>query len=244
MNWYEKDVEMSRQWAIITIVTLFMDLDQMDDPFRSQLSSSSFNDVLFPKVWYDTTADRKFEVILAVEKLTLQGNLCPSTGYTTRGMSNRPVVCGNHTTPGYRGSTVRSEPASSLPYKAVIPTAGLPIRAVPGRSQDKGCRHCHNEVETLAHVLGSCPHGEGLRNARHYQVRSIIATALKDADYNTFEEVHCLSVTGTTRRIDIIAFKESTRNLCVSKRMKPAEVDNEKRISTILPFPITSKSTS
>ncbi|KAJ4443167.1 hypothetical protein ANN_04817 [Periplaneta americana] len=64
------------------------------------------------------------------------------------------------------------------------------VRPVPGRSQDNRCRHCHNEVETLAHVLGSCPDGEGLRNARHHQVRSIIATALKDADYNTFEEVH------------------------------------------------------
>ncbi|KAJ4438435.1 hypothetical protein ANN_14380 [Periplaneta americana] len=84
------------------------------------------------------------------------------------------------------------------------------VCAVLGRSQDNRCRHCHNEVETLAHVLGSCPHDEGLRNARHHQVRSIIATALKDADYNTFEEVHGLSVTGSTRRIDIIAFKEST----------------------------------
>ncbi|KAJ4447298.1 hypothetical protein ANN_09302 [Periplaneta americana] len=55
-------------------------------------------------------------------------------------------------------------------------------QAVPGRSQDNRCRHCHKEVETLAHVLGSCPHGEVLRNARLHQVRSIIATALKDAD--------------------------------------------------------------
>ncbi|KAJ4448422.1 hypothetical protein ANN_10438 [Periplaneta americana] len=81
------------------------------------------------------------------------------------------------------------------------------VRAVPGRPQDNRCRHCHNEVETLAHVLGSCPHGEALRNARRYQMRSIIATALKDADYNTFEEVHGLSVTDSTRCIDIIAFK-------------------------------------
>ncbi|KAJ4433569.1 hypothetical protein ANN_15878 [Periplaneta americana] len=43
------------------------------------------------------------------------------------------------------------------------------VRAVPGRSQDNRCRHCHNEVETLAHVLGSCPHGEALRNARHHK---------------------------------------------------------------------------
>ncbi|KAJ4450573.1 hypothetical protein ANN_02000 [Periplaneta americana] len=70
----------------------------------------------------------------------------------------------------------------------------------PDALTDNRCRHCHNDVETLAHVLGSCPHGEDLRNARHHQVRSIIATALKDADYNTFEEVHGLSVTGTASR--------------------------------------------
>ncbi|KAJ4444551.1 hypothetical protein ANN_06346 [Periplaneta americana] len=58
------------------------------------------------------------------------------------------------------------------------------VRAVPGRSQDNRCRHCHNEVETLAHVLGSCPHGEAMRNARHHQVRSIIAAVLKDVNYN------------------------------------------------------------
>ncbi|KAJ4440187.1 hypothetical protein ANN_08325 [Periplaneta americana] len=102
---------------------------------------------------------------------------------------------------------------------------------------DNRCRHCHNEVENLAHVLGSCPHGEALRNARHHQVRSIIATALKDADYNTYEEVHGLSVIGSTRRIDIIAFKESTRSGYIidptvrfeTDEEQPAEVDNEKK---------------
>ncbi|KAJ4438771.1 hypothetical protein ANN_14722 [Periplaneta americana] len=111
------------------------------------------------------------------------------------------------------------------------------VRAVPERSQDNRCRHFHNEVETLAHVLGSCPHGEALRNTRHHQVRSIIATALKHADYNTFEEVHGLSVTGSTRRIDIIAFKESTRSGYIidptvrfeTDEEQPAEVDNEKK---------------
>ncbi|KAJ4448154.1 hypothetical protein ANN_10167 [Periplaneta americana] len=103
-------------------------------------------------------------------------------------------------------------------------------------AQDRD-RHCHNEVETLAHVLGSCPHGEALRNSRHHQVRSIIATALKHADYNTFEEVHGLSVTGSTRLIDIIAFKESTRSGYIidptvrfeTDEEQPAEVDNGKK---------------
>ncbi|KAJ4441971.1 hypothetical protein ANN_11835 [Periplaneta americana] len=83
----------------------------------------------------------------------------------------------------------------------------------------------------------SCPHGEGLRNARHQQVRSIITTALKDVDYNTFEEVHGLSVTGSTRCIDVIAFKESTISgfiidptVCFeTNEEQPAEVDKEKK---------------
>ncbi|KAJ4438311.1 hypothetical protein ANN_14253 [Periplaneta americana] len=64
-----------------------------------------------------------------------------------------------------------------------------------------------------------------------------LATALKDADYNTSEEVHGLSVTGSIRRIDIIAFKESTRSGCIidptvrfeTDEEQPAEVDNEKK---------------
>ncbi|KAJ4451159.1 hypothetical protein ANN_02601 [Periplaneta americana] len=111
------------------------------------------------------------------------------------------------------------------------------VRTVPGRYQDNHCRYCYNEVETLPHVLGSCPHGEALRNARHHQVRSIIATALKDAEYKTFEEIHGLSVTVSTRRIDIIAFKESTRSGTIidptlrfeTNKEQPAEVDKEKK---------------
>ncbi|KAJ4431020.1 hypothetical protein ANN_19613 [Periplaneta americana] len=34
------------------------------------------------------------------------------------------------------------------------------VRAIPGRSMIiNRCRHCFNEIETLAHVFGSCPHG-------------------------------------------------------------------------------------
>ncbi|KAJ4442985.1 hypothetical protein ANN_04633 [Periplaneta americana] len=105
--------------------------------------------------------------------------------------------------------------------------------------------------DTTHAYTDSCPQGEALRNARHHQVQSIIATALKDADYNTFEEIHGLSVTGSTRRIDIIAFKESTRSGFIidptlrfeMNEEQPAEVNKEKRISANLPFPITSQST-
>ncbi|KAJ4445176.1 hypothetical protein ANN_06977 [Periplaneta americana] len=119
---------------------------------------------------------------------------------------------------------------------AILILATLPAGPDLGRSQDNRCRHCHNEVETLGHVLGSCPHGKTLQNARHHQVRSIIATALKDADYNNFEEVHGLSITCSTQHIDIIAFKKSTRSGYIidptvhfeTDEEQPAKVDNEK----------------
>ncbi|KAJ4433331.1 hypothetical protein ANN_15590 [Periplaneta americana] len=50
------------------------------------------------------------------------------------------------------------------------------------------CRHCFNEIETLAHVLGSCPYGETLRNARHHKIRSAISQALRDKEYTTYEK--------------------------------------------------------
>ncbi|KAJ4438870.1 hypothetical protein ANN_14823 [Periplaneta americana] len=173
--------------------------------------------------------------------------------YFTPVVCHRTLVVEEGTKLCFRLSTVNSkyrysgankwickhEGLSNSEWRDVIKMVGnvAAVRAVPGRSQDNRCRHCHNEVETLAHVLGSCPHGEALRKARQYQVRSIIATALKHADYNIFEEVHGLSVTGSTRRIDIIAFKESTRSGYIidptvrfeTDEEQPAEVDNEKK---------------
>ncbi|KAJ4429710.1 hypothetical protein ANN_21914 [Periplaneta americana] len=71
-----------------------------------------------------------------------------------------------------------------------------PVRAVSGRTQDNNhCRRCHSEVETLAHVLSSCPFGETLRNSRHHKIRSVIATSLKSNGYTTYEEVHGIADT-------------------------------------------------
>ncbi|KAJ4451552.1 hypothetical protein ANN_03018 [Periplaneta americana] len=64
-----------------------------------------------------------------------------------------------------------------------------------------------SEVETLAHVLGSCPFGETLRNSGHHKIMSVIATCLKSNGYTTYEEVHGIADTGSQRRIDIITFK-------------------------------------
>ncbi|KAJ4451931.1 hypothetical protein ANN_03412 [Periplaneta americana] len=59
----------------------------------------------------------------------------------------------------------------SIEWRDALKMAGnvAAVRAIPGRTIDKCCRHCGSEIETLQHVLGSCPHGEALRNARHHK---------------------------------------------------------------------------
>ena len=85
------------------------------------------------------------------------------------------------------------------------------VRAIPGRSLNNiRCRHCPNEKETPAHVLGSCP----LRNSRHHQITTAIAQA------PVFEEIHGISTTGSTRRIDIIAFKDQTTGYIIDPTVR------------------------
>ncbi|KAJ4435274.1 hypothetical protein ANN_23852 [Periplaneta americana] len=112
------------------------------------------------------------------------------------------------------------------------------VHSVPGRSSGSNlCRRCDREVETLAYVLGACPHGELLRNTRHHTVRSIIATALRNKGYSVYEEVHGISSEGSNRRIDIIAFKPPSLEGYIidptvrfeSHEHQPEEVHEEKR---------------
>lgn len=86
------------------------------------------------------------------------------------------------------------------------------VRGVPGRSLDGSrCRHGCPETETLAHVQGQCNRGLLLRNARHHHVRSLIATALRKKSWIVEEEVFCLATNGSSRRIDIIAYSQTTK---------------------------------
>ncbi|KAJ4427832.1 hypothetical protein ANN_25611 [Periplaneta americana] len=103
-------------------------------------------------------------------------------------------------------------------------------RSVPGRSfQDQKCRHSGcSEVETLGHVLGYCPKGELLRNNRHHKVRSSIATTLRKAKWEVYEEVHCLAENGSTRRADIIAIdRRNQRNLILDPTVRFEEDDQQ-----------------
>ena len=113
-----------------------------------------------------------------------------------------------------------------------------PVRSVPGRSMDSNlCRRCHREKESLPHVLGSCPHGELFRNCRHHQVRSFISDELRKKEFNVYEEVHGLATDGSSRRIDIIAFKANDSNgyildptiRCEHHIGQPEEVHKEKK---------------
>ena len=91
------------------------------------------------------------------------------------------------------------------------------VRSVPGRSTHNNlCRHptC-NEVETLGHVLGFCPKGELQRIARHHKIRSSIATSLRKAQWEVYEEVHCVAEDGSFRRADIVALNRQQQRALI-----------------------------
>ncbi|KAJ4426549.1 hypothetical protein ANN_27363 [Periplaneta americana] len=95
-----------------------------------------------------------------------------------------------------------------------------------------------NEIETLAHVLGSCQHGELLRNSRHHNIRKLIAQALRNKSFKVHEEVHCVaSEGGGIRRADIVALdKTNSKGFILDPTVRfemsqtqPSEVNKEKQ---------------
>ncbi|PSN55734.1 hypothetical protein C0J52_04806 [Blattella germanica] len=47
-------------------------------------------------------------------------------------------------------------------------------------------------------------------NTRHHNIRSLIATALRERDFTVYEEVHRVSLEGSYHRIDMIAIPASS----------------------------------
>ncbi|KAJ4446008.1 hypothetical protein ANN_12694 [Periplaneta americana] len=115
---------------------------------------------------------------------------------------------------------------------------------IRGRNRDNIlCRRCHREPETLTHVLGSCPHGEVLRNLRHYRIRSMIAEQFRSINFQVLEEVHGLAENGSTRRIDMIAIPPNNNNDYIidptvrfeRQKSQSEDVNREKTTSTYVP---------
>ena len=113
------------------------------------------------------------------------------------------------------------------------------VQSISGRSLNGNlCRQCRRETETLAHVLGSCPHGELLRNTRHHKIRSLIANQFKKRDYHVVEEVIGIATNGSIRRIDILAYRDPRDIGYIidptvrfeNSSGQPDEVDKEKKL--------------
>ena len=88
-----------------------------------------------------------------------------------------------------------------------------PVRAIPGRSQDgTQCRltSC-TEKESLAHILCKCPKGNGLQINRHHQVRKIISSYLEKEGWTVLQEIPAVGVGLSTKRVDILCYKEETK---------------------------------
>lgn len=113
------------------------------------------------------------------------------------------------------------------------------VRAIPGRSSSTTrCRYPNcSETETLGHVLGSCAKGELLITSRHHKVRSSIAAFLKSSGFEIYEEIHCISTDGSSRRADIIAIHKQNKKAYVldptirfeKDATQAIEVDKEKK---------------
>ncbi|KAJ9579394.1 hypothetical protein L9F63_024499 [Diploptera punctata] len=52
---------------------------------------------------------------------------------------------------------------------------------------------------------------ESLRDIRHHTIRNMMAEALRDFGYTVYEEVNGVATNGSNRRIDIIAFRPSSK---------------------------------
>jgi hypothetical protein len=84
------------------------------------------------------------------------------------------------------------------------------VRSLHGQLSKQNGRHCSEKNQTLGHVVGSCPFGNLLINARHHHIRRIIASDMEKQGYEVHEEVHTLS-----RRIDIIAIDRRNKKAYV-----------------------------
>ena len=109
-------------------------------------------------------------------------------------------------------------------YSLNLSKSGIcPVRDVPGRSQDTNhSRHCGNEIETLAHVLDACPHGD---------MRSLIAQVFRERKFQVYEEVHGVSETGSNRRVDIIAIQPDPSSAIIIDPKIRWEINDDQPIS-------------
>ena len=57
--------------------------------------------------------------------------------------------------------------------------------------------------------------GKLLINLRHHRVRSALTTALKDLKWQVYEEIHCISSSGSTRLVDIFAIHQQSKRALV-----------------------------
>ena len=81
------------------------------------------------------------------------------------------------------------------------------LNGVPGNvSSSALCRKCNREIESIAHVTGSCQSNNQLITARHHKTKHQLKTLLEEKALKCFEEVHAIDSEGRSRFSDIIAF--------------------------------------
>lgn len=87
------------------------------------------------------------------------------------------------------------------------------LNGVPGvGSASNLCRKCGKEIETIPHVIGSCPSNNLLITSRHHSIKHWLAELLRKIGFSCFEEVYAIDSEGRTRYSDIIAFQPNSKN--------------------------------
>lgn len=81
------------------------------------------------------------------------------------------------------------------------------LNGVPGNvSPSALCRKCNREIESIAHVTGSCQSNTQLITACHHKIKHQLTKLLEEKGLKCFEEVHAIDSGGRSRFSDIVAF--------------------------------------
>lgn len=93
------------------------------------------------------------------------------------------------------------------------------------------CRKCNREIESIAHVTGSCQSNTQLITARHHKTKHQLRKLLEEKELKCFEEVHAIDSEGRSRFSDIIAFDTKMKKTYIIDRYEVNDPEQDTKIS-------------
>lgn len=83
------------------------------------------------------------------------------------------------------------------------------VTTTRGMQADKLCRRCHNEPESIMHILQFCPSTHGMRCKRHDKVCARVASKLRERGFIVYEERRFPVPNHVILKPDLIAIKDN-----------------------------------